>query len=117
MIVVTSDGVTTTATLRQGKTVLREAKAVCGKKDIFDYSFGANLAVTRLLEEPIAEDEYDEMDETELWLRLCIGRICIERDGKTCPIFFANGTCSRTIQEHRQMVIDYLRAEDAANMK
>lgn len=50
-IVVTSDGVTTTARKYDGKNLIKEAKAVCSKDDTFDFDFGAKLAMERLLED------------------------------------------------------------------
>ena len=50
-IVITSDGVTTIARKYDGKTLVKEAKAVCSKDDTFDFDVGAKLAMERLLEE------------------------------------------------------------------
>ena len=47
-IVITTDGVTTTATMRQGHEVLRKATAICSKNDEFNYQTGAELALDRL---------------------------------------------------------------------
>lgn len=49
-IVITSDGVTTTARKYDGKKLIKEAKAVCSKDDVFNFEVGANLAMERLLE-------------------------------------------------------------------
>lgn len=48
VIVITTDGKTTTATMRDGKTVLKTATARCGKKDAFDFNEGARVAFERL---------------------------------------------------------------------
>ena len=50
-IVITSDGVTTTAKKYDGKNLIKEAKAVCSKDDEFNFDVGAKLAMERLLEE------------------------------------------------------------------
>ena len=50
-IVITTDGVTTTAKKYDGKKVIKEAKAVCSKDDEFSFDVGAKLAMERLLEE------------------------------------------------------------------
>lgn len=48
-IVITSDGVTTTARKYDGKKIVKEAKAVCSKDDVFNFDVGAKLAMERLL--------------------------------------------------------------------
>lgn len=48
VIVITSDGKTTTATLRKGKKVIKTATATCSEKDTFDFSEGARVAFERL---------------------------------------------------------------------
>ena len=50
-IVITTDGVTTTARKYDGKNFIKEAKAVCSKDDTFNFDVGAKLAMERLLEE------------------------------------------------------------------
>lgn len=50
-IVITTDGVTTTARKYDGKKLIKEAKAVCSKDDTFNFDVGAKLAMERLLEE------------------------------------------------------------------
>ena len=50
-IVITTDGVTTTARKYDGKKLVREAKAVCSKDDEFNFDFGAKLAMDRLMAE------------------------------------------------------------------
>ena len=47
--VITTDGVTTTATLREGKRVIRTASAKCDPRDTFGYETGAKLALTGCL--------------------------------------------------------------------
>lgn len=49
--VITTDGVTTTATLREGKRVIRTASAKCSPADTYDYATGAKLAFDRLFPE------------------------------------------------------------------
>lgn len=48
VIVITSDGVTTTATRRIGKTIQVTATAKCGPNDSFDFEEGARIAFERL---------------------------------------------------------------------
>lgn len=48
VIVITSDGVTTTATRRIGKTIQVTATAQCGPNDSFDFDEGARIAFERL---------------------------------------------------------------------
>ena len=50
--VITTDGTTTTATLREGKRVIRTATAKCSPADTYDYATGAKLAFDRLFTEP-----------------------------------------------------------------
>ena len=50
-IVITSDGVTTTARKYDGKNLIKEAKAVCSKDDTFNFDVGAKLATERLMAE------------------------------------------------------------------
>ena len=50
--VITTDGTTTTATLREGKRVIRTATAKCSPADTYDYATGAKLAFDRLFPEP-----------------------------------------------------------------
>lgn len=48
VIVITSDGVTTTATRRIGKTIQATATAKCSPGDAFDFDEGARIAFERL---------------------------------------------------------------------
>ena len=48
VIVITSDGVTTTATRRIGKTIQATAAAKCNPGDTFDFDEGARIAFERL---------------------------------------------------------------------
>jgi len=48
-IIITTDGRTTTARLKDGKQTVREAKAVCNSSDTFSFNVGASLALSRLL--------------------------------------------------------------------
>ncbi|MBR5291689.1 MAG: hypothetical protein IKU32_02105 [Clostridia bacterium] len=50
-IVITTDGVTTTARKYDGKKIVKEAKAVCSKDDTFNFDVGAKLAMERLMAE------------------------------------------------------------------
>ena len=94
-IVVTTDGVTTTAKKYDGKNIIKEAKAVCSKDDEFNFEVGAKLAMERLMKE----------DKPKLYNGkvVCVdpngisgytkGRIYQFKDGTTCtdecvPIFY-----------------------------
>lgn len=58
VIVITTDGKTTTATIRKGKTVLKTASARCGKNDNFVFAEGARIAFERLMgREPFPEEK------------------------------------------------------------
>ena len=48
VIVITSDGVTTTATQRIGKEIIAKATAKCSPEDQFSYNEGARIAFERL---------------------------------------------------------------------
>lgn len=48
VIVITTDGKTTTAVLRKGKKVLKTAEARCNANDTFDFAEGARIAFERL---------------------------------------------------------------------
>ena len=50
-IIITTDGVTTTARKYDGKNLIKEAKAVCSKDDTFNFDVGAKLAMERLMAE------------------------------------------------------------------
>lgn len=59
VIVITTDGKTTTATKRLGKKVLGTATARCNPGDKFDFDIGAELAFRRLREKerPVPKEE------------------------------------------------------------
>lgn len=48
VVVITADGKTTTATMREGKKVIKTATATCSDKDTFDFAEGARIAFERL---------------------------------------------------------------------
>lgn len=50
-IIITTDGVTTTAKMYCGKEVIKKAEAKCAPGDKFDFEFGARLAIDRLVED------------------------------------------------------------------
>jgi hypothetical protein len=50
-IIIHTDGKTTTAILKEGKTVLKRATAKCSPGDKFDFTMGAMLAFDRLMAE------------------------------------------------------------------
>lgn len=47
-IVITTDGTTTRAAMYDGHKLIREAKAICDKDDVFDFETGAKIAFRRL---------------------------------------------------------------------
>lgn len=58
VIVITSDGKTTTATMREGKKVIKTATATYSDKDTFDFAEGARIAFERLQgREPFKKEE------------------------------------------------------------
>lgn len=56
-IVITTDGITTCAALYDGCKLIREAKAICGKKDVFDFETGAKVAFEKLTAKPVEPKE------------------------------------------------------------
>lgn len=79
VIVITSDGVTTTATKRLGKKILASATAKCGPRDTFDFDEGARIAFERLC----GRDPFPEKPERPTIPEAYNGRmICAE---SPCP--------------------------------
>lgn len=94
-IIITTDGVTTTARKYDGKNLIKEARAVCSRDDEFNFDVGAKLAVERLMAEDkpkyyngkvVCVDPNGIIGYTK-------GRIYQFKDGTTCtdkgvPIFY-----------------------------
>lgn len=75
VIVITSDGVTTTATRRLGKAIQATATAKCGPGDTFDFDEGARIAFERLC----GRDPFPEKPERPTIPEAYNGRmICVE---------------------------------------
>lgn len=75
VIVITSDGVTTTATRRIGKVIQVTATAKCGPNDSFDFEEGARIAFERLC----GRDPFPEKPENTATPEAYNGRmICVE---------------------------------------
>lgn len=75
VIVITSDGVTTTATRRIGKAIAVTATAQCGPDDSFDFDEGARIAFERLC----GRDPFPEKPERPTIPKAYNGRmICAE---------------------------------------
>lgn len=124
VIVVITDGETTTATMREGKTVVASAKAVCSKNDIFDFGVGARVAFCRLLEKlglpeqknPKAEPEYSQA-RYDLATKICDMGMCSAANSKRkhdCPFKGKNLQCSNyaaTHPETQKLMDDYLASE------
>lgn len=74
VIVITSDGVTTTATRRFGKAILASATARCNPGDTYDFDEGARIAFERLQgRDPFPEaPERTEKPETYNGRMLCV---------------------------------------------
>lgn len=74
VIVITSDGVTTTATRRIGKTIQATATAKCNPGDTYDFDEGARIAFERLQgRDPFPEaPERTEKPETYNGRMLCV---------------------------------------------
>lgn len=68
-IVITSDGKTTLARLYDGNKVVQRAEAVCSTDDKFDFRFGAELAMERLM-------GYDEKKPTYFSGKV----VCVEKN-------------------------------------
>lgn len=51
-VVITTDGTTTRAAMYDGHKLIREAKAICSKEDVFDFETGAKIAFERLTAKP-----------------------------------------------------------------
>lgn len=58
VIVITSDGVTTTARLKDGKTTVKEDVSKCADSDTFDQYEGARIALARLF----GKDPFQQLD-------------------------------------------------------
>lgn len=79
VIVITSDGVTTTATRRIGKTIQATATAKCSPGDRFDFEEGARIAFERLC----GRDPFPEKPKCTATPKVYNGRmICVE---SSCP--------------------------------
>lgn len=79
VIVITSDGVTTTATRRIGKTIQATATAKCNPSDTFDFDEGARIAFERLC----GRDPFPEKPKCTATPAAYNGRmICVE---SSCP--------------------------------
>lgn len=64
VIVITTDGKTTTATMHEGKKVIKAATAKCSEKDTFDFAEGARIAFERLQgREPFQKEKKPERPE------------------------------------------------------
>lgn len=75
VIVITSDGVTTTATRRIGKTIQATATAKCNPGDTFDFEEGARIAFERLC----GRDPFPEKQKSTATPEAYNGRmICVE---------------------------------------
>ncbi len=75
VIVITSDGVTTTATRRIGKAIQATATAKCNPGDTFDFDEGARIAFERLC----GRDPFPEKPESTATPEAYNGRmICVE---------------------------------------
>ena len=87
-IVITTDGVTTTATMRHGHEVLHKATAICSENDEFDYKKGAELALDRVF----VEEELHSTRMNGKYVRLTPGQ-----DVTVGKIYeFVNGNCVKT---------------------
>lgn len=72
VIVITSDGKTTTATKRLGKKVIRSATARCSGDDTFDFNTGAKIAFERLLVEEWPVPKEDPIPEKLVCIWTCV---------------------------------------------
>ena len=107
-IVITTDGVTTTARKYDGKKLVKEAKAVCSKDDTFNFDVGAKLAMERLLEEKpkfyngkvvcVSSDIYSVGYTKGKIYQFENGRV-VDDDGTTRPILCEPITCSEDLEK------------------
>ena len=123
-VVITTDGVTTTATLREGKRVIRTATSKCSPSDTFDLFTGAQLALDRLKVKPKPAAPEFSQERYDMAKRICdISRLCVpfekyERK-HDCPFYKMDKggmTCNHyaaTHPETQKLMEDYLKAEAA----
>ena len=89
VIVITSDGKTTTAVLRKGKKVIKTAAATCSDKDTFSFDEGARIAFERLQgRDPFPKEQKREYYNGKV---VCVkspfqwwtvGKVYVVRDGR-----------------------------------
>lgn len=99
-IVITTDGVTTTATMRQGHDTLRKATAICSENDEFNYKTGAELALDRLFK--TEENNSSLMNGKYVRLtpgnNVTVGKIYV----------FVNGDCAKTDNPSFRLFYHYI---------
>jgi hypothetical protein len=60
-IIITTDGTITRAALYDGHKLIKEAKAICSKEDVFDFEMGAKIAFERLTAKPAEPNPKKEL--------------------------------------------------------
>ena len=119
--VITTDGTTTTAIKREGKTILATAKAICSPADTFDADYGAQLAFERLMctegkKKPEPKPEYSQ-ERFDQATKICLMGTCSSSGSgrkHDCPFKGTLGGCSKyaaTHPETQKLMDDYLAAE------
>jgi hypothetical protein len=88
-VVIHTDGETTTAILKDGKTVLKRATAKCSPEDTFDFGVGARLTFDRLMAEDKPIPTYYNgkvicVDNCGNPGKYIIGKVYAIKDGQMC---------------------------------
>lgn len=117
VIVITSDGVTTTATRRIGKTIQATATAKCNPDDSFDFDEGARIAFERLC----GKDPFPEKQKSTTTPEAYNGRlICVESPylrlwtvGKIYEVVDGRITANNGAVYPPRSLAPYRNAEDA----
>lgn len=125
VIVITSDGVTTTATRRIGKTIQAIATAKCNPGDTFDFDEGAHIAFERLcgrdpFQETLESQATPEKPESTATPEAYNGRmICAESPypwwtvGKIYKVVDGRITANNGVVYPPRSLAPYRNAEDA----
>ena len=114
-IVVTTDGVTTTARLFSGKELVKSATAKLSHSDEFDFKIGAGIAVSRLLNTEEKEPEPEVPKFTRADLR--DGMFCRLSDGSWFVIVGDLAVCDDGDFIHISDLRDDLTWENAGSIE
>lgn len=87
-IIITTDGIRTSARLYEGKKVIKSAQAICSPDDEFNFDYGARLAFDRLIDKDDKPEYYSgkvvcvETDKSYWDETLVVGRVYAVEDGR-----------------------------------